>query len=300
MAFKKMSKERRIPTRQWALVGFPGAGKSTFAAQMRGPQVVVDADQRYQEVAHLVAQDVYELSEDGADNVNPERIAELLRANMSGSGAKTVIVDSLSAIITPIVTQAMLDNEAGRNTNRVAAFKDKAMAMRLLQDAITGFGLDTLWIYHYRTGLDSRANKVTSTSISAVELARLRRSLNAELAISNDNGTYSVKVVWARAGKSGMTLTDNTGTWEGMPEKLEQAIYGGLTNDDMKAMAGRTPEKFSSPADAIAWGFETGAFRDAVHAQNAYDKLKTEKAPSTATEMWTLWIADVEERKSNL
>ena len=33
MAFQKMSKTQ-YPPRQWALVGYPGAGKSTFAAQM--------------------------------------------------------------------------------------------------------------------------------------------------------------------------------------------------------------------------------------------------------------------------
>ncbi len=33
MAFQKMSKTQ-YPPRQWALVGYPGAGKSTFAARM--------------------------------------------------------------------------------------------------------------------------------------------------------------------------------------------------------------------------------------------------------------------------
>ena len=34
--------------------------------------------------------------------------------------------------------------------------QDKALAMRLIQDAITGFGVNTLWIYHIRTGLDAQ------------------------------------------------------------------------------------------------------------------------------------------------
>ena len=46
MAFQKMNKTA-FPPRQWALVGYPGSGKSTFAAQMRGPLLVVDADHRF-------------------------------------------------------------------------------------------------------------------------------------------------------------------------------------------------------------------------------------------------------------
>ena len=48
------------------------------------------------------------------------------------------MVDSLTAIITPLITAAILNNDAGRNKNKVASFKPKALAMRLLQDAITG------------------------------------------------------------------------------------------------------------------------------------------------------------------
>lgn len=46
--------------------------------------------------------------------------------------------------------------------------------MRLLQDTVTGWGVDTLWIYHLRSGLDGQARQVESTTISVVELARCR------------------------------------------------------------------------------------------------------------------------------
>jgi hypothetical protein len=176
MAFKKMSTPT-YPPRQWALVGDPGSGKSTFAAQMAAPMLVVDADHRFTEVSGKATGDVYELSDNPADNVNPEAIAKLLKEGMNGSGVKTIIVDSLTSILTPLVVQAIMDNDAGRNKNRVSAFKDKALAMRLIQDTITGFGCATLWIYHTRQGLDGNAKQIESTSISAVELARLRRSL---------------------------------------------------------------------------------------------------------------------------
>lgn len=296
MAFQKMNKAA-FPPRQWALVGFPEAGKSTFATQMRGPILPIDADHRFAEVAYLAESDVLELSGDAADHVNAERIAALLKENMSGSGIKTIVIDSLTSIITPLVVEAILDNDAGRNKNRVAGFKDKALTMRLLQDTITGYGVDTLWIYHLRSGLDASARQVESMTISAVELARLRRSLNMQLRIVEDGDKRGVKVDWARRGRSGMTLWDDSGCWRWMPEKIEAAVYGGLTADQMSAFEKQAPTSFSGPEEAIAWGFEQGCFRDALHAKNAYDKVKNERKPKTANDMWRFWVEDVEKRQ---
>lgn len=294
--FKRMNQQGRYPIRQWALVGHPAAGKSTFATQMHGPILVIDADHRFSEVMRLAAGEVYQLSENPADNVDARRINELLRASMSGAGVKTVVIDSLTAIIAPLTTEAVLSNDAGENKNRVAAFKSKALALRLLQDAITGWGIDTLWIYHFRHGLDAKANERETTSISAVELARLRRSLNLVLSIAEDGQRRGVHVDWARRGRAGVTLWDETGCWRGMPARIESAVYDGLSQSDQESIERQAPTRFHGPADAIAWGFETGAFDDAMHAQNAYDKLKAMVQPKSAADMWAAWIADVERR----
>lgn len=189
-----------------------------------------------------------------------------------------------------------MDNDNGKNKNRVASFKPKAMAARLLQDAVTGCGVDTLWVYHLRDGLDGHARHVEATSVSVVELARLRRSLNVQLRVVQEGNRRGIKVEWARCGSDGMTLWDDTGCWHGMPERIEQAVYGGLTREDMAAKEKQEPAKFSGPEEAIAWGLEHGVFRDAVHAKNAYDKVKTDKKPKTAAEMWAMWRADVKMR----
>jgi hypothetical protein len=281
-------------------VGEPGCGKSTFSAQMRGPILPIDADHRYAEVAHRATGDVLELSEQPEDHVNARRIADLLDENMRGAGVKTIVVDSLTSILTPLVVEAILDNEAGRNKNRVAAFKEKALAMRLLQDKITGWGCDVLWVYHTRQGLDQNAVSRESTSISPVELARLRRSLNMQLRMVVEGNRRGVVVEWARRGRSGITLWDDTGAWLGMPEKIEAAVYGGLSSQDMERIAKQTPTSFPGPAEAVAWGWEMSVFNDAVHAQNSYDKLKAELQPKTASEMWAAWIRKVMAKRDEI
>jgi len=252
--------------------------------------------------------------------VQAERIAALLKENMGGSGVKTVVIDSLISILTPLVVEAILDNDAGRNKNRVAVFKNKALAMRLLQDTVTGWGCDVLWIYHLRSGMDGHAKQVESTTIakraqsaiSVVELARLRRSLNMQLRIVQDGHTPAalcgtqggdgdkrrgVHVDWARRRRSGLTLWYDSDGWRGMPERIERAVYGGLTPAQMDDLEQQAPISFSGPEAAIAWGYEQRCFKDAAHAANAYEKVKRERAPKSAAAMWRLWIEEVQQRK---
>src|SRR5690606_30098960 len=135
-----------------------------------------------------------------------------------------------------------------------------------------GWGCDVLWIYHLRSGMDSQANERESTSVSAVELARLRRSLNMQLRVVQEGEKRGIHVDWARRGRNGITEWDDTGCWQGMPEKIEQAVYGGLTPEERDALGKQKPTEFSGPQEAIAWGYEQGCFNDAVHAQNAYEE----------------------------
>jgi len=297
MGFKKMQKTIN-PPRHWVLVGYPGAGKSTFAMQMVKPALLIDADGRGQEVLHLADGDIYQLSDTGADNTSPQVIAELLNKNMPGSSIETIIVDSLTAIISPIVTKAIADNDAGKNTNRVAAFKDKAIAMRTLQDAVTKWHTASLWIYHLHDARDNKAQKITRTTLSQTERTRLYRSINLELQIVQGQDRRGVKVLWARAGRQGMTLWDDSGRWVGMPEKIEAAVYDGLTEADREAIEQQKPLSFAGPEQAIAWAIERGAFDQIAHATNAYEKVKRETAPANAREMFTAWIDEIERRLS--
>jgi len=295
MAFRKMTLPQ-YPPRMWSIAGYPGCGKSTFAARMRGPMVVIDADHRFSEVLTLAGTEVFALSDTPSDNVNPDLITRKLNENMPGTAVKTIVVDSLTAIITPLVVQAMLDNDKGKNTNMVASFRTKALAMRQLQDAVTRWGTDVLWIYHLQDARDGRAKEVVRASVSQTELARLTRSINLQLQIVESENKRGIHVAWARRGRSGMTLWDESTSWDGMPERVEEAVYAGLSRAEQDEIERATPELFPNSETAIAWGFEQGAFEALEHARNAYKKLKTDRNPQSAREMAAFWVAEVQER----
>lgn len=288
MAFKKMTVPQ-FPPRQWAIYGDAGSGKSHFAGQMKGPALVIDADARFTEQIRNAAGEIYQLSDEHMDNTDPNRIVELLKSNLSGSGVRTIVIDSLTAIMRPIINQGLVDAETAKN--RISVWRDKALAMSRMQDAVTSSGCDSLWIWHTHESRDKNANLVERASIPQTELVRLRRSLNMILRIDvATNGQRSVLVEWARNGKSGIRLVDEAGGWHGMPERIEAAVYA----EGVKADG--TPSGFANQSDAIAWGNEQGCFRDARHAASAYEKCKRNAQPKTAADMWAAWIAHVQDR----
>lgn len=300
MAFKKMT-QAKYPPRLWSLVGYPRSGKSTFASRMKGPMVVVDADHRFQEVLHLASDEVFELSETRSDNVDPNMITKQLGKNMPGSGVQTIVVDSLTAIITPLVVQAMIDHDNGEERNLSAAFRTKALAMRQIQDAVTRWGSDVLWIYHLQDSRDARAKEITRATISQTELARLSRSINVQLEVVLDepNDRRGIRVNWARRGRSGMLIWDESGNWEGMPERIESAIYDGLSADEQDRIENASPDYFPNPETAIGWSMEQSAYKTIAAAKRAYNKVKKDLKPANAREMAQFWVEHVEARLLN-
>lgn len=289
MAFKKMQAPQ-YPPRQWAVYGGAGSGKSHFASQMKGPALIVDSDARFTEQLRNAVGEIYQLSDEHMDNADPNKIVELLKSNLPGSGVRTIVVDSLTAIMRPIINQGLVDAETAKN--KIGVWRDKALAMSRMQDAVSSSGCDSLWIWHTHETMNASATKVMRASIPETELVRLRRSLNMILRIDlGADGQRTVLVEWARNGKSGIRLTDEAGGWRGMPERIEAAVYA----DGVKDSEG-IPAIFANPAMAIAWGQEQGCFRDARHAQHAYDKCKRLANPQSATEMRNAWVADVQRR----
>jgi hypothetical protein len=174
----------------------------------------------------------------------------------------------------------------------------------LLQDTLTGTGCDVAWIYHIYEGRDSRAQVQERTSITELELSRVMRSANMRIRIDRQGSVFSATVVWARSGRYGITIQDESGHWEGMPEKIEAAVYDGLSESEQAQIASDPPDVFPGPAEAIAWGMTQTTddgepvFRDEAHAQNAYQLIRTVRQPGTAQEMRDTWVAEVGARQS--
>ena len=142
---------------------------------------------------------------------------------------------------------------------------------------------------------------MTTATISRTELARLTRSINMRCASSRPATSERLKSSGRARGRSGMTLVDETGTWEGMPERIEAAVYGGLSLADQDRIEQSMPKDFAGPEQALAWSLDFGAFDNLPHARNAYDELlKRDRKPKTAGEFWPLWIADCVARKASL
>jgi hypothetical protein len=315
MAFKRVDKDI-LPPRRWALKGRYGDGKSTFILAMQQPALIVDADGRRHE---LKGGELYELSEEPADNRLVERIQDLLDRNMPGSGIKTIAIDSITSLIGSSIARAMLDNAADRNKNKNQAWVDKAEKMRLLQDSVTAHGTHVLWVWHLE---DAQLNGQTHIreTLPETERERLFRSLNASLRIVREKDRRGILVEWSREGPSGMVIWDEQGHWKGVPERIEAALYGqggGVRPTPLKAVAaepanagaGADAEEgagapqpdnvltFYSPTEAIAWAVEQGAFADSFAAEIAYEQLRGEMKPRNAKEMYIAWIGLVRKQK---
>lgn len=288
MAFKKL--QQKLPPRVWLLKGRSRSGKSVFSMNMRGPLLPIDADNKLYGSQQYAVGEVMEFSDNHADAVDVARIERVLEENMPASGIKTIIVDSVTPILEPLILKGMENTSAG-----MGRWQAKSAAMKKLTYACTKWGGDVLFIYHIDDSMNSSAKMVEKTSITTVELARLNKHFNMSLTVVEENGRRGIRVDYAQHGKYGMTIWDDNGYWRGMPEKIEEAVYaGGVLAEPER------PTSFAGPAQAIAWGMAQGCFKDEMHAKNAYEKVKAEKHPKTAQEMCAFWLEEVDRRLAEM
>ena len=299
MAFTNLKKQTQ-QRRMWALVGRAGAGKSTFLTQCRGPLVIADPDGRFNEVARLCAEEVLGISDRPADHHDPLQIARLLDDGMPNLKAGTIALDSMTAILAPIVARVQEEIDRGEHKNKAAAWKPKAQAVKIIQDALAKWGADVMIVYHEQESLNGEGKMHTVNTVSPLEEARLMRSLNATIRLAKDGRGRYAEVVWCRSGRTGRVY-DEAGMWKGVPDRLDALMWSNLTASEQAVADGKEPPAhFTNPQDAWQWGFAQGCFRDMHHAENAYNELKREKKPQDAGAMRTLWVADVQRRVADL
>jgi type II secretory pathway component PulJ len=305
MGFKKVDTQK-LPPRRWALVGPPDSGKTTFLNALRQPTLIIDADGRRHEQTHrqkrgaLKNLQLFELSPLDQDHRSPQRIQDLLNENMPDMDEPigTIAIDSVTSYISPSVIRAVLDNDdAAHDEDKVRAYADKANRMKLLQDVVTGWGTDVVFIWHAERGHDG-TDTVIRESLSSTERERLFRSLNAVLQFVVEGGRHGVYVQWSREGRSSTShiFWDEQGEWMGVPERVEEFIYNGGQGD---ASGPAEPDgrgfPFDSARQAQSWAVERRAFRDQSAAQAAYERLRAQVKPTNKEEMFTSWQRHVDD-----
>ena len=340
MAFIKLSSPTRA-IRLWSLVGFPGDGKSSFSAQLEGPILPVNADHRYSEVTHLAGEgNVLGLSDKPEDNNDPLAIDRHLKANMPGSGVRTIVVDSVTPIFQHITRLKKVEEHEGESTakNKSSIHSEKADVMALLGVSINKWGTDVLWIWHYSEGSYNGQKRVTQ-SISETERGRLRKHLNAELeVVMDDRGRRGIHVMWCRRtdGPLDEVVWDTAenaaaGTyWKGVPERLDALLAGKPANIPQPKATAISPAKHADPAPAAyapgdrvpegtpALNAGPNVPRSFANPESAiawgaeqlqlnvsevteiYNSVKTKVQPRRATDMWAAWAAEVDTRAASL
>ena len=268
---------------------------------MRGPKLVVDSDHRFTEVLDLSNDEVYQLSDNKSDNVDPDRIARLMYSNMPGSGVQTIVVDSLTAIISPLTIQAMIDKEKGRSKNLMNGFKEKALAMRQLIDGIIVgeqivFGFTTYMMLETEEPVKSQQQpspKQRSLAYCDASMRNLRSFKKETSEALKLSGLVVVEVDWY----SGMKVE----TGKICPNGWKQlSIRWPLTQEEQNRIEAKTPMVFQSPQHALSYGVEEGAFQSIEEAQKIYELVKKECQPTNAKEMASFWQAEIRNRKASL
>jgi hypothetical protein len=282
----------------WALIGAANTGKSTFVAAMKDPVVVIDPDGRFNDVAEMMSasgQDAYSLSNVAADHHDALTIQKALEKNMPGARIGTIALDSMTSLLEPLITRIMLEIEQGKHKNRAVAWRPKAETVRLITHSMAKWGTDVVYIYHEQDNVDAQGQSGTRRTVTELEESRMMMNLTARIRLDQDKDGRFAEVIWSRTGRTGKVY-DEEGMWTGVPELIDDLIWGGLTEQEQDIADGKAPDLFTDATHAIAWGFAQGCFRDMQHSKNAYNKVKEEVQPKNAMEMRNAWTNDVDRR----
>jgi hypothetical protein len=237
-----VTKKARIP-RQWLLIARHNAGKSTFGAAMNPEYLTLDMDGRWAE------QDLDEKSHIVTDT-DPLKIVdrmEGLRLKLQNKVA-TILVDSGTGILDYIQARGRLMEADARaknekfnkdNVNRM-----KADVMRVLRLAILKWHCDYIWIFHIEDG-QYQGDSKERTTISKIEIERMKANLNAILTIVQDSkGKRGIRIEWCRYNANaaaGQVVWDEEGYWHGVPDKVADFC------ENYKGTEGYKGIQYSSP-----------------------------------------------------
>ena len=213
-----------VPPRRWGIYGQANAGKSTFLSAWHQPLLVIDPDGRFSEVAGRCLAP-RSLSANPHEHRDPLAIHRLLSENDYSEFA-TVVLDSLTAILEPLKAVIMEENARRMHKNKSAPWAKKARVPRLIVDSMVGCGRDMALIWHSENGSDTYGKQQMRQTLPKVESRRILGCLNVVIRLEHVNGLRTARVAWSRNEVRGVAIKDTEGYWHGVPERIEQALYG--------------------------------------------------------------------------
>jgi hypothetical protein len=235
MAFKELKEDSYKGRILALLLGATNTGKSTLLAQLPAPIAVVDSDIRFDKVRKLVAGKVYAQVDNLADATDIDASLDWLKENMPGSNVATIVWDSITPVLEPIVNRAMdlaeLTPEQrvamGEPKNKAALWEPKARAMRKII-SIQNYGTHCVWVAHYEPGRDNQGKESERKTIPQNEFDRFPKALNMRLRTICVKGRYGVVIEWLRDRPTHTeTLWDPPGNmFKGMWERIMAVAEG--------------------------------------------------------------------------
>ncbi len=216
-----------VPPRRWGIYGYANAGKSTFLSALHQPLLVIDPDGRFSEVAWR-CREPRSLSTNPREHRDPLAIYRILSSDDCSKFA-TVALDSLTAILEPLKAAIMEENARGMHQNKSAPWSRKAAVLRMIVDSMVGCGRDMALIWHSEDGRDAYGKRQARQTLQKVEARRILRCLNGVIRLEHVSGRRMARVTWSRNGAQGIVIEDTDGYWRGVPERIEQALYGEST-----------------------------------------------------------------------
>jgi hypothetical protein len=214
----------RIP-RHWLLIAERNAGKSVFASQLSPEYLVCDLDGRWSEQKEVAGQS-HVIAE--SDPLKMVAKMEALRVKLQGK-VGTVIYDSGTAVMDLLQSKGRLMEADAREQKQKFNLNDvhrlKADTMRVMRLAALKWHCDVCWIFHVEDSMES-GNRKKRTTISTMEMERMKANLNAVLTIVRDEKTQrrGIRIEWSRYNENiaaGQVVWDAEGRWLNVPERLD-------------------------------------------------------------------------------
>lgn len=281
---------------QAGLAGAANSGKSNFlAANAKSPAFVVDADGRFEAVAHMMEHPPIYASRKAC--VQPLELHNDLEKH--GFDVASIIFDSASKLYSQHSRVASMRmnafknkserEAAGLNANKASDMVAKADMMKVIGNSPI-YGADIYYVWHKNKGLDVKKMlagqykdlMTDKDSISDVELDRLAASMNLLLVFTVENGVYKIRVEMARdfggqKANLGVVITDYPGNyWNNGLVRVLETVYAN----------------FSGQEDSLTWAAKKSDLSES-QLIDLYNDVKDTAKPKKHREMWIAWVTRI-------